>query len=367
MNSKEPKIKKVTVIGRNFYSALCVNSLLKKENTRINWMQHHFDTATRDKEDWVFIPDSRQIDLEVKGLIKVLPEKIAVYVGKSKRVPLPRFLEEGKLGTTSELCLQPSIRAKIFATAIWSDLTPSMWSNGHPNVNWTHQTPLSAKVKEWQGPAILPREAALRAVEKSFTKQGVTLSPKNKLVLGMEQGRLGDDNHILHNAPHSFTRSQNTIWCNPHDAKLKAQQPVIARWVSHYAEVEKRLISPLPLMSIWLHENHESELLETGLITSGGLSRVFVLPKDEKHNLIQIQELEFLPMRSHSSEIRPDSFLWQLCPYLRDVKLSFTRVICDEDILFPSPLESCKRIGKKTYFVWPGSLGSSTDLMNRIL
>lgn len=369
---------RIAVIGRNVSAALCALDLCRRPQARVTWLQTAFDRVAAKSPYWVILP---------------WPRLQKVGVAEAKRFDHPPFFFKGAyripLTDSSVPAVVPGrgelpagLRQKLVALALRDDHSPPLWnmsSSGRftPNPDWLQAPPLAweqeAGIAEPWIVGAAPASALFEVLEARVSGAGADILHENRVAIGVQVPR-GRGQRVVLNAPYGFVESDALVWVSAGaplteeaDRSHRRLRPLRERplgvWQNYCARVPKGLVSGLPPFSIWVDERAAPDFLATALPTEGCLKRVLVVD-DGKDVMLQIQSLSFLGADVVSVvPDRPDEFLWDFCPYLREAEVRFESFHTEHDIFFEDPLPRQHTYGRDVYFWNAGSYGEAAEAL----
>jgi hypothetical protein len=355
---------KIAVVGRNVSAALCLLRAAPLMGSRLTWFQGPKDLALDKDETWVLL---RSSDLE------------GVELAATSQSPVPRFevFWDGHRHAPLEVgspAMAPAVLAKIRALALWSDISPSPWTkDDEPDPTWTQRRPLSEKAS---GPFSLVRRGDfLAACARMLKDQGVHCPPEERRVLGIQRGRKNQGGHsLIQNAPFGSAEADHILWTSPL-ARLHEETPkgeilhetplrLHGRWRSWGCWVPYQAAAALPRASIWTPGLEGRRFVETGLLESGCLARVFAIDEVPEGRIwLQIEIYEEASRRLEHADLRPDHFLWTFCPHLQRLKLEGQPLRAEELCVLEAPGPLFTSYAQGMHFWTSGGWGDFDEVL----
>ncbi len=367
MSNEGPQL---AIVGKNLSSAVAALHLHEHLGERLAWFQSLKDPAPTDDEQFVILNHLQRSQLKVSIVDEVLTESPRIFIGSHRHYPATAIIRFVKTQLTDCPYLRaesPAVLAKALAVGLWNDLSPHVLdASSNPRPRWIEEVPES--FSHWEaGPfSLVRRDRLIQAAILKITEKRSRADFDRRRVLGIDRSFFNRGTQVIFNAPFGGESFQSVLWTTslytikeegPKKAALdlgSSNQPV-AFWKTFVGEVNSDCVAFLPTMSLWIPVDSASQRFRaTGLLNTSALRRVICVPsaKAGRHSL-QIQSLHFYD--SPRSYERPDSFLWNFCPYLRGQNLEFVDAKSEENLIFRSPFSSHVRLGTGLDF-WRGGL-----------
>ena len=376
-----PAPLRIAVIGRNVSAALCAAELSRYPQLRVSWYQTQKDRLLGDSSQWLMLPPS-YVPQDFRTQLGEAFYKVRdpfLFYDHTRRVPLSLFLR-GKIWPN----LHIAVRRRLIALGLWSDSTPRFWNkkvkpeDREPNLLWPFSEPISLKVLRSPEVILVQREKFLSLLERRLQAGGVELRLGSLSVLGVQIG-YRSEHKLLHNSPYGFSGTDSLLWTSVASSlkeeasekkfQLNHKTPKAAgRWRSAGAWIDSSSVTGLPPFSLWLDHGLTQDFLSTGFPFSGFLKRVIAVHSSDMpgKTWLQIKELEMkdLPLAEESE--RPDRFLWELCPLLKNAIPDYETTFSEEHYFYDEPTPVRHDFGKNIHQWIRGSLGDPSIAMKEI-
>jgi hypothetical protein len=256
-----------------------------------------------------------------------------------------------------------ALRRKIESLGLWNDVTPRPWT-AEEGVSWDWPTlaPVSLSERKSSKWGLFSRRALLKDAHLDTRFR----------VLGLEDGDAKDATKLIYSAPFGSESFDALLWTshgsrprieNTSSFELKnLTRTPIGRWRTWIASVPMKSVAFLPPLSLWLDSGAAGQyFLAHGLFRSGALHRVFRrdCPTDATRSLLQIETLEFFaePL-STQTNTRPDTMLWDFCPFLKGFPAVWTESNLDENMIYGDPFPVLHHYARGIDF-WSGGAFSN--------
>lgn len=280
-----------------------------------------------------------------------------VFFDGLRRLPLREYLDY-----QAARKLPPALRHKLEALLLWNDRTPYVAHlNSTPRFTWAQEAPWSLGRKAVFKPSVLDLEDKLAQI---FSDDSFPAVQFHEAAVTHLKNLRGGTALVLE-APQSMMEVDRLLWMS-YGTPLKIESQVLAYpspnfvWRSFGTYVPRASVSALPEFSFWIDPLESREFFYTGLFRWGLFRRVFVSRqgKDPEKVWLQIDDLQQL---NPPAGDRPDTFLWKLCPYLKNETLKFEDWVAPENNFFVHPRPQTASVGASIYSVFPGFFGESVD------
>ncbi|MEO5666763.1 MAG: hypothetical protein ABIR96_01755 [Bdellovibrionota bacterium] len=335
--------KKFAIVGCNVSARMALTALEKKHpEASIKWLLAAKDVSPDEQADvGICLPE--QIVSSLFGT--EAPEKCDlewhIHFNHHEHERLEDFASaQPRRSSSSKIPL--ALRRKIQSLGIWNDLTPRPWTaEDGVSWNWVNENPVSVSERKSTRWALFPRKALLED-SKLDTRYRV---------LGVEDGTEKDATKIIYSAPFGSESFDALLWTS-HNSRPRIENQAnfelkpltrtpVGRWRTWTASVPLKSVAFLPSLSLWLDSGEAGKyFLAHGLFKSGALHRVFRLStgKDPTRCLLQFETLELFaePLKTQDKS-RPDTILWDFCPFLKTFPAIWSENNLDENMIYSDP------------------------------
>ncbi len=360
----------LAIVGKNLYSCVAALHLSEKLGSNLSWFQTLKDPdSSIDDQLMILTPLQRnQIKISIEN--EALTDNPKVFVGTHRHYPIDHILKYLRTNLTDCPYLireHSSVLAKAIGAGFWNDLNPSVLDKSDaPRSKWIDESPPTSK--DWEAGAfsVLRREQLFKATEMVLATKKVKIDFEKKRVMGIDRSSFNDGIGLIHNAPFGSQQFQSILWTSllysvkeEGDKKsrfeLNPETQSVAFWKTFSANVDSKIVSFLPLLSIWITDDEAGKnFRSTGLLTSGAIRRVAcVANPDNKTHRLQIQSLHFYDNPRHYE--RPDSFLFEFCPNLKFAQLDFLQSKVEENLFYKSPFSFHQKLSNR-FDLWLGGV-----------
>jgi hypothetical protein len=360
----------LAIVGKNLYSCVAALHLRDKLGSKLAWFQTLRDPEFDGDDQFIILTPLQRNQMKISMEHEVLTDNPKVFVGSHRHYPLDHILKFLRTDLTDCPYLMqehPSVIAKAVAVGLWNDLSPAVLDNvGNPRPEWIHEIPPTSK--DWEAGAytILKRKHLFQATERALTEKKVRVDFDKRRVLGIDRSSFNEGFRLIFNAPFGAEPFQALLWTSLlYSVKDEGQKKTrteslpqlssLASWETFAADVPTDCVGYLPLLSVWIAQDEAGKAFrKTGLAKSGAIRRVICLPIPETSKCrLQIQALHFHDNPRVYS--RPDEFLWEFCPLLKQHRLAFQSSKAEENLVFASPFSHYHKIANRFDF-WTGGV-----------
>ncbi len=361
--------KKFAVIGCNVSARMAVQALVARfPETPLKWVYAEKDPPLEaSRESLVCLPDYFALLLQSSPLKGQGELAWHFHFNKHEHELLSDFASENARRPSSRHIPLP-LRRKIESLGLWNDLTPHPWTPEQGvSYTWTSEVPVSAPERRTCRWALFLRNELLK--HPCFDSR--------YRAVGLEEGDERGETKVIYSAPLGSETFDALLWTshaakprteNRSNLELKTLPRIpVAHWRSWSATVPHKSVSYLPELSLWLDSgNAGAAFLRDGRFRSGSLHKVFRTTdtQDASRALLQIETFELVssPL-SRSLTVRPDSFLWHFCPFLKSYEAAWTECSRDENMIYADPFPVLHHYAKGIDFWSGGPFGNISRLL----